>query len=97
MAGKRKKLRSTKTSRKTLDQIHYGDEPSGDYFEEKDLHAFFNWYSYSYDRARVNQVIVGFAKEHGYKNASKFKSLFIPISSNNLLCAASIIFSFFLG
>ena len=65
MAGKRKKVKSTKASRKTLDQIHYGDEPSGEYFKEKDLHAFFNWYSYSYDRARVNQVIVGFAKEHG--------------------------------
>ena len=78
MAGKRKKVKSTKASRKTLDQIHYGDEPSGEYFKEKDLHAFFNWYSYSYDRARVNQVIVGFAKEHGYRNASKFKTLFIP-------------------
>ncbi len=78
MAGKKKKVRSTKASRKTLDQIHYGEEPSGDYFEKKDLHAFFNWYSYSYDRARVNQVIVGFAKEHGYRNASKFKTLFIP-------------------
>ena len=78
MAGKRKKVKSTRASRKTLDQIHYGDEPSGEYFKEKDLHAFFNWYSYSYDRARVNQVIVGFAKEHGYRNASKFKTLFIP-------------------
>jgi hypothetical protein len=33
-----------------------------------------------YDRARVNQVIIGFAKEHGYRNASKFKKLWIPCS-----------------
>lgn len=79
MAVKKKKVRSTKQSRKTLDQIHYGDEPMGeDYFEKKDLHAFFNWYSYSYDRARVNQVIVSYAKMYGYKNASKFKTLYIP-------------------
>ena len=30
MAGKRKKVKSTRASRKTLDQIHYGDEPSGE-------------------------------------------------------------------
>lgn len=81
MAGKRKKVRSTRASRKSLDQIHMGDEPIGkEYFKEKDLHSFFNWYSYFYDRARVNQVIIGFAKEHGYKNASKFKKLYIPTS-----------------
>jgi len=81
MANKKKKVRSTKASRKTLDDIHMGEEPMGsEYFNEKNnsLHSFFGWYNYMYDRARVNQVIIGFAKEHGYKNASKFKKLWIP-------------------
>ena len=81
MANKKKNVRSTKASRKTLDDIHMGEEPMGtEYFNEKNhsLHSFFGWYNYMYDRARVNQVIIGFAKEHGYRNASKFKKLWIP-------------------
>jgi hypothetical protein len=49
-----------------------------DWFENNSLNHFFSWYNYFYDRNRVNQIIVGYAKEHGYKNASKFKKLYVP-------------------
>jgi hypothetical protein len=76
---KTKTVRSTKKSRMTIDEMHYGPEPMGDdYFENKSLNHFFSWYNYMWDRNKVNQVIVGYAKEHGYKNASKLKKLYIP-------------------
>tara|TARA_B110000196_G_scaffold121612_1_gene105419 strand:+ start:140 stop:1279 length:1140 start_codon:yes stop_codon:yes gene_type:complete len=79
MAKKKTKTRSTKASRKTIDEMHYGPEPMGvDWFENNSLNHFFSWYNYFYDRNRVNQIIVGYAKEHGYKNASKFKKLYVP-------------------
>ena len=63
----------------TIDEMHYGPEPMGDdYFENKSLNHFFSWYNYMWDRNKVNQVIIGYAKEHGYKNASKLKKLYIP-------------------
>jgi hypothetical protein len=76
---KTKTVRSTKKSRMTIDEMHYGPEPMGDdYFENKSLNHFFSWYNYMWDRNKVNQVIIGYAKEHGYKNASKLKKLYIP-------------------
>jgi len=76
---KTKTVRSTKKSRMTIDEMHYGPEPMGDdYFENKSLNHFFSWYNYMWDRNKVNQVIFGYAKEHGYKNASKLKKLYIP-------------------
>jgi|TARA_R110000737_G_scaffold129959_2_gene162157 hypothetical protein len=76
-----KTVRSTKKSRMTIDEMHYGPEPVGaDWFEQdgNSLNSYFSWYNYFYDRNRVNQIIVGYAKEHGYKNAMKFKKLYIP-------------------
>jgi len=78
---KTKTVRSTKKSRMTIDEMHYGPEPAGaDWFEQdgNSLNSYFSWYNYFYDRNRVNQIIVGYAKEHGYKNATKFKKLYIP-------------------
>ena len=78
---KTKTVRSTKKSRMTIDEMHYGPEPVGvDWFEQdgNSLNSYFSWYNYFYDRNRVNQIIVGYAKEHGYKNAMKFKKLYIP-------------------
>ena len=40
---KRKPKRKTKVERKTLDDIHYGPEPAGDYFKDHSIHDFFNW------------------------------------------------------
>jgi len=76
-----KTVRSTKKSRMTIDEMHYGPEPVGaDWFEQdgNSLNSYFSWYNYFYDRNKVNQTIITFAKEHGYKNAMKFKKLYIP-------------------
>ena len=65
----------------TIDEMHYGPEPVGaDWFEQdgNSLNSYFSWYNYFYDRNKVNQTIIAFAKEHGYKNAMKFKKLYIP-------------------
>jgi hypothetical protein len=65
----------------TIDEMHYGPEPVGaDWFEQdgNSLNSYFSWYNYFYDRNKVNQTIIAFAKEHGYKNATKFKKLYIP-------------------
>ena len=65
----------------TIDEMHYGPEPVGvDWFEQdgNSLNSYFSWYNYFYDRNKVNQTIISFAKEHGYKNATKFKKLYIP-------------------
>jgi len=78
---KTKTVRSTKKSRMTIDEMHYGPEPVGvDWFEQdgNSLNSYFSWYNYFYDRNKVNQTIIAFAKEHGYKNATKFKKLYIP-------------------
>ena len=78
---KTKTVRSTKKSRMTIDEMHYGPEPVGvDWFEQdgNSLNSYFSWYNYFYDRNKVNQTIIAFAKEHGYKNAMKFKKLYIP-------------------
>jgi hypothetical protein len=78
---KTKTVRSTKKSRMTIDEMHYGPEPVGaDWFEQdgNSLNSYFSWYNYFYDRNKVNQTIITFAKEHGYKNAMKFKKLYIP-------------------
>ena len=82
----RKKTKSTRASRKTIDDMHYGPEPMGvDYFENNNINNFFSWYTYFYDRNRCNQIIIGYAKEHGYKNANKFKKLFIPTSVASII------------
>ena len=76
----KKKVRSTKKSRLTLDEMYYGPEPSGvDYFEKEgnSLHSFFSWYNYMWDRKQTDLVVIQYAKEHGYKNASKFKKLYV--------------------
>ena len=77
---KTKKVRSTKKSRLSLDEMYYGPEPSGvDYFEKEgnSLHSFFSWYNYMWDRKQTDLVVIQYAKEHGYKNASKFKKLYV--------------------
>lgn len=77
----KKKVRSTKKSRLTLDEMYYGPEPTGvDYFEKEgnSLHSFFSWYNYMWDRKQTDLVVMQYAKEHGYKNASKFKKLYVP-------------------
>ncbi len=82
----RKKTKSTRASRKTIDEMHYGPEPMGvDYFENHNINTFFSWYTYFYDRNRCNQIIIGYAKEHGYKNANKFKKLYIPTSTASII------------
>ena len=82
----RKKTKSTRASRKTIDDMHYGPEPMGvDYFENNNINTFFSWYTYFYDRNRCNQIIMGYAKEHGYKNANKFKKLYIPTSVASII------------
>ena len=82
----RKKTKSTRASRKTIDDMHYGPEPMGvDYFENHNINTFFSWYTYFYDRNRCNQIIIGYAKEHGYKNANKFKKLYIPTSMASII------------
>ena len=82
----RKKTKSTRASRKTIDDMHYGPEPMGvDYFENHNINHFFSWYTYFYDRNRCNQIIIGYAKEHGYKNANKFKKLYIPTSMASII------------
>ena len=56
----RKKTKSTRASRKTIDDMHYGPEPMGvDYFENNNINNFFSWYTYFYDRNRCNQIIIG--------------------------------------
>jgi len=78
---KTKTVRSTKKSRMTIDEMHYGPEPIGADWFEKDgnsINSYFSWYNYFYDRNKVNQTIVAYAKEHGYKNATKFKKLYVP-------------------
>ena len=77
---KRKPVRKTRAQVKSIDEMHYGLEPTGDYFKEKDIHAFYNWYNYMYDRKKSNQVIISYAKQFGYKNAAKFSKMFIPQS-----------------
>ena len=46
---KKKPARSTRLTRgaagKSLDEIHYGPEPAGDYFKNHSIHEFFNWYN----------------------------------------------------
>jgi hypothetical protein len=75
----KKKQLKTRANRKTIDEMHYGPEPSGvDYFENKSLNHFFSWYNYMWDRKQTEKVILQFSKEHGYKNASKFKKLYVP-------------------
>ena len=78
MATKKTK-RKTKVQRKTLDEHYMGPEPGVDYFENgKSLHDFFGWYNYMYDRKKVNQVIISYAKKFGYKNAPRFARMFLP-------------------
>ncbi len=76
--AKRKTTRKTRASRITLDEIHMGSEPGVDFFEDKSIGSFYNWYNYMYDRKKANQVIISYAKKHGYKNASKFSKMFLP-------------------
>ena len=78
MATKKTK-RKTKAQRLTLDEHYMGAEPGVDYFENgKSLHDFFGWYNYMYDRKKVNQVIISYAKKFGYKNAPRFARMFLP-------------------
>jgi len=75
----KKKQLKTRANRKTIDEIHYGPEPSGDdYFENKSLNHFFSWYNYMWDRKTTERVILQYSLEHGYKNARQFKKLYVP-------------------
>lgn len=77
--SKRKPVRKTKAQRLTLDEHYMGLEPGEDYFENgHSLHDFFGWYNYMYDRKKVNQVIISYAKKFGYKNAPRFARMFLP-------------------
>ena len=76
--AKRKPVRKTRAQVKSIDEMHYGLEPSEDYFEEKTWHDFFGWYNYMYDRKKTNQVIMSYAKQFKYKNATKFSKMYIP-------------------
>ena len=78
------KTRSTKATRLTIDEQYMGTEPGPDYFDsenkagkKRNLHDYFGWYNYFYDRKKVNQVIISYAKKSGYKNASKFSKMFL--------------------
>ncbi len=75
---KKNTVRKTRTQIKSLDDMHYGSIPGEDYFEEKDWHSFFAWYSYMWDRPMINKVITNYAKQFGYKNAPKFKKMYLP-------------------
>jgi hypothetical protein len=76
--ARRKPVRKTRAEVKSIDEMHYGLEPSGDYFDNKGWHEFFGWYNYMYDRKKVNQVIISYAKKFKYKNASKFSKMYVP-------------------
>ena len=75
---KRKPVRKTKSQRLSFDEMHMGPEPSEDYFKDNNIGAYFNWYNYMYDRKQINQVIISYAKKHGYKNAPRFSRMFLP-------------------
>jgi hypothetical protein len=75
---KRKPVRKTKAQKLTFDEHYMGLEPGVDYFEENGLGDFFNWYNYMYDRKKVNQIIISYAKKYGYKNAPRFARMFLP-------------------
>ena len=81
---KTKPGRSTKKSRMTLDDYHYGPEPGVDFFEDDNssltskMTRYFNWYNYMWDRKQTDRVIMKYAKDNGYKNAAKLKKVFIP-------------------
>lgn len=81
---KKSKPRSTKATRLTLDEQYMGTEPEVDYFsstnkagKEYNLHDYFGWYNYFYDRKKTNQVIISYAKKFQYKNAPKFSKMFL--------------------
>ena len=76
--AKRKPVRKTRAQVKSIDEMHYGLEPSEDYFEKKTWHDFFGWYNYMYDRKKTNQIIISYAKQFKYKNATKFSKMYIP-------------------
>jgi hypothetical protein len=76
--AKRKPVRKTRAQVRSIDEMHYGLEPSADYFENKTWHDFFGWYNYMYDRKKSNQVIISYAKKFKYKNAPKFSKMYIP-------------------
>ena len=64
--------------RKSLDDIHYGPEPAGDYFEDHSIYDFFNWYNYMWDRKKSMTALIKYAQKFDYKNAKKFKKLYVP-------------------
>jgi len=80
MAKRKTTTRKSKSQRLTLDEQMMGVEPSVDYFDSSNhnLNSFFSWYNYMYDRKKVNQVIISYAKKFGYKNAPKFSKMYIP-------------------
>ena len=79
---KKKPTRSTRLTkgagRKSLDDIHYGPEPARGYFEDHSIHDFFGWYNYMWDRNKSMTALIKYAQKFGYKNAKKFKKLYIP-------------------
>ena len=75
---KRKPVRRTRAEIKSIDEMHYGPMPTADYFEKHNWHNFFQWYSYMFDRVKINTVITSYAKKHGYKNSIKFKKMYLP-------------------
>ena len=83
---KKRTVRKTRAEVKSIDEMHYGLEPSEDYFEDKSWHDFFGWYNYMYDRKKVNQVIISYAKKFKYKNASKFSKMYVPGTLAAFIC-----------
>jgi len=75
---KKKPVRKTRAQMKSLDDMHYGPMPGEDYFEDNDWHGFFKWYSYMWERPMINKVIISYAKQFGYKNATKFSKMYLP-------------------
>ena len=79
---KKKPVRSNRLTkgagRKSLDDIHYGPEPARDYFEDHSIYDFFNWYNYMWDRKKSMTALIKYAQKFGYKNAKKFKKLYVP-------------------
>ena len=75
---KKKPVRKTRAQTKSLDEMYYGPIPGEDYFEDNDWHGFFKWYSYMWERPMINKVIISYAKQFKYNNATKFSKMYIP-------------------
>jgi hypothetical protein len=77
---KRKPKRKTRAERKSLDDMHYGPEPDVDYFENHSMHEFLGWYNYMWDKRTSMEALTKYANKFGYKNAKKFKKMYVPLT-----------------